>query len=61
MFYQGYKFQHPHPKKSDNLRIYESHVGIASWEGKIATYKEFAQNVIPRIKNLGECHGIFPK
>ncbi|XP_048728649.2 1,4-alpha-glucan-branching enzyme-like [Ostrea edulis] len=50
---QRYKFQHPHPKKSDNLRIYESHVGIASWEGKIATYKEFTQNVIPRIKKLG--------
>ena len=29
-------------------------MGIASWEGKIATYKEFAQNVIPRIKNLGK-------
>lgn len=50
---QKYQFQHPRPKRQDDLRIYESHVGIASWEGKIATYKEFAQNVIPRIKDLG--------
>lgn len=50
---QKYQFQRPRPKRQDDLRIYESHVGIASWEGKIATYKEFAQNVIPRIKDLG--------
>ena len=54
LVFQKYQFQQPHPKKPESLRIYESHVGIASWEGKIATYKEFAQNVIPRIKNLGK-------
>ncbi|XP_050413059.1 1,4-alpha-glucan-branching enzyme [Patella vulgata] len=50
---QIYKFKHPRPSKPSCLRIYECHVGIASWEGKVATYKEFTQNVIPRIKNLG--------
>ncbi|XP_067654323.1 1,4-alpha-glucan-branching enzyme-like [Haliotis asinina] len=45
--------KHPRPFKPDRLRIYESHVGIASWEGKVATYKEFSQNVIPRIADLG--------
>ncbi|XP_048242029.1 1,4-alpha-glucan-branching enzyme-like [Haliotis rufescens] len=45
--------KHPRPFKPDRLRIYESHVGIASWEGKVATYKEFTQNVIPRIADLG--------
>lgn len=50
---QKYQFKHPHPRFPSSLRIYESHVGIASWEGKVATYKEFTQNVIPRIAGLG--------
>ena len=28
-------------------------VGIASPEGKVATYKEFTHNVLPKIKDLG--------
>ncbi|KAK3104154.1 hypothetical protein FSP39_024874 [Pinctada imbricata] len=48
-----YQFKNPRPQKYPDLRIYESHVGISSWEGKISTYSEFAQNVIPRIKKLG--------
>jgi 1,4-alpha-glucan branching enzyme len=35
------------------LKIYECHVGIASSEGKVATYAEFRDNVLPRIKKLG--------
>ncbi|GCB79851.1 hypothetical protein scyTo_0016049, partial [Scyliorhinus torazame] len=35
------------------MRIYEAHVGIASPEGKVASYKNFTQNVLVRIKNLG--------
>ncbi|KAK7098391.1 hypothetical protein V1264_002701 [Littorina saxatilis] len=50
---QKYKFKHPHPKRPLALTIYESHVGISSWEGKVATYKEFTNNVIPRIVDLG--------
>ncbi|KAK7481499.1 hypothetical protein BaRGS_00027261 [Batillaria attramentaria] len=50
---QVYTFKHPHPKRPPALKIYESHVGIASWEGKVATYKEFTQNVLPRIVDLG--------
>nr|KAG5695432.1 hypothetical protein BaRGS_033557 [Batillaria attramentaria] len=49
---QVYTFKHPHPKRPPALKIYESHVGIASWEGKVATYKEFTQNVLPRIVDL---------
>ncbi|XP_059170657.1 1,4-alpha-glucan-branching enzyme-like [Physella acuta] len=48
-----YKFKHPHPQLGAGLKIYESHVGIASWEGKVASYKQFTQNVIPRIADLG--------
>ena len=36
-----------------SLKIYECHVGIASSEGKVATYAEFRDNVLPRIKKLG--------
>ena len=28
-------------------------MGISSVEGKVNTYKDFAQNVLPRIKSLG--------
>ena len=31
----------------------ECHVGISSFEGKVNTYKDFAQSVLPRIKKLG--------
>ncbi|XTI89988.1 glycoside hydrolase family 13 protein [Cenococcum geophilum] len=48
-----YVFKHPRPPKPLSARIYEAHVGISSAEPKIATYKEFTQNVLPRIKHLG--------
>ena len=51
--FQIYQFKHPHPKRPVSLKIYESHVGICSWEGKVASYKEFTHNVIPRIVDLG--------
>nr|CAB3248420.1 1,4-alpha-glucan-branching enzyme [Phallusia mammillata] len=50
---EAYFFNHPRPPKPSSLRIYEAHIGIASWEGKIASYKNFTQNVLPRIKGLG--------
>ncbi len=34
-------------------RIYEAHVGMASEEGKVATYTEFRDNILPRIKAAG--------
>ena len=51
--FQVYQFKHPHPKRPAALKIYESHVGICSWEGKVASYKDFTNNVIPRIVDLG--------
>uniref|UniRef100_A0A672ZG81 1,4-alpha-glucan branching enzyme n=1 Tax=Sphaeramia orbicularis TaxID=375764 RepID=A0A672ZG81_9TELE len=47
------KHVHPRPQKPRSLRIYEAHVGIASPEGKIASYTNFTTNVLPRIKDLG--------
>ncbi|KAK7512586.1 alpha-glucan branching enzyme [Phyllosticta citriasiana] len=50
---QKYIFKHPRPPKPASARIYEAHVGISSPEPKVATYKEFTTNVLPRIKHLG--------
>ncbi|KAF8761572.1 Carbohydrate-binding module 48 (Isoamylase N-terminal domain) [Rhizoctonia solani] len=50
---QAYKFKHPRPPKVTSARIYEAHVGISSPEPRVATYKEFTVNILPRIKNLG--------
>ena len=35
------------------LLIYECHIGMAQEEGKVGTYNEFRENVLPRIKQLG--------
>jgi 1,4-alpha-glucan branching enzyme len=48
-----YVFKNKAPPKPRSLRIYEAHVGISSTESKVATYKEFTANVLPRIKALG--------
>uniref|UniRef100_A0A672KEK4 1,4-alpha-glucan branching enzyme 1 n=1 Tax=Sinocyclocheilus grahami TaxID=75366 RepID=A0A672KEK4_SINGR len=42
------------PPRPSSLRIYEAHVGISSPEEKIASYKNFTRDVLPRIKDLGE-------
>ena len=33
--------------------IYECHIGMSSEEGKVSSYKEFTENVLPKIKDLG--------
>ncbi|KAK4133025.1 glycoside hydrolase family 13 protein [Trichocladium antarcticum] len=48
-----YKFKHARPKKPASLRIYEAHVGISSPELRVASYKEFTRDMLPRIKALG--------
>ena len=50
---EKFVFQNKRPQTSGSLRIYEAHVGIASSEGRVATYREFADNVLPRIRRLG--------
>ena len=37
----------------DSLYIYEAHVGMAQEEGRVGTYREFADKVLPRIKSDG--------
>ena len=40
-------------KADDILLIYEAHVGMAQEEGKVGTYREFADKTLPRIKEAG--------
>ena len=37
----------------ERLYIYEAHVGMSQEEGKIGTYREFADNVLPHVKKAG--------
>ena len=39
------------PKKK--LLIYECHIGMAQEEGRVGTYREFREKILPRIKALG--------
>lgn len=49
-----YKFQYRKPPiMPKSLRIYESHVGIATEKLEIGSYKNFAENIIPRIAQQG--------
>eukprot|EP00124_Ichthyophonus_hoferi_P003820 Ihof_evm2s359 gene=Ihof_evmTU2s359 len=53
---QRHTFQYPRPSFNGahgGLRIYEGHVGISSSEPKVASYRYFADEVIPRIKKNG--------
>uniref|UniRef100_A0A1I8B6N8 1,4-alpha-glucan branching enzyme n=1 Tax=Meloidogyne hapla TaxID=6305 RepID=A0A1I8B6N8_MELHA len=48
-----YSIKTSHPKKPKSLRIYEAHVGISGNEGKINSYRDFSDNIIPRIAKQG--------
>ena len=37
----------------ERLYIYEAHVGMSQEEGKVGTYREFADNVLPHVKKAG--------
>ena len=48
-----YQWQHPPAKKPESVRIYEAHVGISSPEAKVASYRYFADSILPRVRDLG--------
>jgi 1,4-alpha-glucan branching enzyme len=50
---EPYKWKNKAPKKPESLRVYEAHVGISSWEGRVCNFDEFTDNVLWRIKDLG--------
>ncbi len=45
--------QQPTANSQKPLFIYESHVGMSQEKEGVGTYKEFKENVLPRIKGLG--------
>ncbi|XP_059634373.1 1,4-alpha-glucan-branching enzyme 1, chloroplastic/amyloplastic-like isoform X2 [Cornus florida] len=47
---ERYHFKYPRPPKPKAPRIYEAHVGMSSSEPRINSYREFADNVLPRIQ-----------
>ncbi|XP_051139196.1 1,4-alpha-glucan-branching enzyme-like isoform X2 [Andrographis paniculata] len=46
---ERYQFKHPRPPKPVAPRIYEAHVGMSSSEPRVNSYREFADDVLPRI------------
>ena len=48
-----YTFQNRCAPQIGGLRIYEAHVGMATEEGRVGTFDEFTQNILPRIAALG--------
>lgn len=48
-----YVFRHPVPPLPASLRIYEAHVGMSPEEGKVGSFREFQEQILPRIAALG--------
>ncbi len=48
-----FEWRHPAPAKTAAPLIYECHIGMAQEEGKVGTFEEFRQNVLPRVERLG--------
>lgn len=41
------------PKREQGVRIYESHVGMAQEAGKVSSYREYADNILPKVAKAG--------
>lgn len=48
-----YVWQHPTPPLDADLRIYETHIGMATEEERVGTYREFTTHILPRIVAAG--------
>ncbi|KAL6011913.1 hypothetical protein ACLOJK_002379 [Asimina triloba] len=48
---ERYHFNYARPPKPDSPRVYEAHVGMSSSEPRVNSYREFADDVLPRIKS----------
>ncbi len=44
-----YQWQHQPPSKPRSLRIYEAHIGMALEDGKVGSFQEFTNQILPRI------------
>jgi len=50
---EDYPWKNLPPGQIKAPRIYEAHVGMATEENRVGTYREFADDVLPRIARLG--------
>ncbi len=50
---QPYKWKNKRPALDGGLRIYEAHIGMALAEQRIGTYREFAEQILPRVARAG--------
>lgn len=50
---EDYRWQNAAPGPVKGPRIYEAHVGMATEEHRVGTYREFADDILPRIAKLG--------
>jgi 1,4-alpha-glucan branching enzyme len=50
---KAFHWNNPKPEKPKSLLIYEGHIGIATAQGKVGSYREFTLNIIPRVKQMG--------
>jgi 1,4-alpha-glucan branching enzyme len=48
-----FQWQYDPPGEVKAPRIYEAHVGMATEEYRVGTYREFADEILPRIAHLG--------
>lgn len=52
---RAYRWRHTSPpiQPEEPPLIYEAHIGMAQEEGKIGTYRDFTENILPRIARSG--------
>lgn len=50
---ERFEWRHPRPQIKGGVRIYEAHVGMAPEEGRVGSFREFADVMLPRIVALG--------
>ena len=50
---EPFEFKYPSPKLDRGLTIYEVHIGMSLEEGKVASFNEFVEQILPRISALG--------
>lgn len=48
-----YRWKNEKPILENPPLIYEAHIGMSSEQPKVSSYKEFKENILPRIKMLG--------
>ena len=51
---QPYQFKSPPPVIKGGLRIYETHIGMAQEGGKVGSFDEFREKILPRRSASGE-------